>query len=202
MNKWVNEWVACPSSHMLPWLTPPVSVFPALPVSPWWAVWGTPVPPPSLLLILPTFLPCSWETQENKSCHFIFPTPADRMHPTPLWICHRSVAARGTASTKWRREDSRAAKQARRPHLFHALSLRVLLGLREAQLSHRIYKLYAFHKSFTTCPGTITSWEQKTGRKNGIKNKKPHRPLYWLLHFLKLWSLVTKSEQMLGYLAK
>lgn len=163
--------MACPSSAVLPGLTPPVSSFP-LPVSPRWAVWGTPIPLPSFLPVLAKFLPCSGETQENKSYHCIFPTPADRMQPTLLWICHRSMAVLGTAYAKWRREDSRVTKQARRPHLLHTLYLRVLLGLWEAQLSHRIYMPYAFHESLTTSSRTITSCEEKKRRKNGRKDQK------------------------------
>ena len=82
------------------------------------------------------------------------------------------------------------------PHpLPRALYLRVLLGLQEAQLSGWIYMLQAFYESLITYPGTITNWEEKKGRKT--REKRTHRPLYLPLDFLKFWSPVKKSEQVL-----
>lgn len=94
------------------------------------------------------------------------------MHPTLLWVCHRSMAALGTTSTQQRREDLRAAKQARHPHLLHALYLRVLLGLWDAQLSHRIYMLYAFHESLTTSPEPLPAGRKRKGGKTWKKEQK------------------------------
>lgn len=141
MSEWVSGLSFQPHASLVDsssfWL-------PSLPVSSWWAVWGTPVPPSHLLLFLPKSLPCSWETQENKSCHLIFPTPSDQMHLTLLWICHRNVAALGTVYTKWTKRRLEDGKQAKGPHLFHALYLKVLLGLQEAQLSHRNFHALCF----------------------------------------------------------
>lgn len=103
-------------------------------------------------------------------------TPPDQTHPTPLWIFNTNLAALAIMYPKSRREDPSMASGLSAPPPPPCSLLRVLLGLQ----GHSYLTGCACTKLFMSPLSPILEpLLAGMKRKNGGKEKKPHRPLYF-----------------------
>lgn len=166
----MGEWLVLPVTQLLSWLLCPFT----LPVT-----WSSQVSP----LLLRRSL--NEQAMPFRSLQLLLTKciPPLRGFGCPGNRVHQAVERR-----------TQDGKQAKRPSSpLRALYLRVLLACRNHNdlIGCTCFKLFMGPLS----PGTITNREEKKGRKTR-ERKRAQRPLYSPLHFLKLWSPMTKSEQI------